>query len=104
MATTYEIPLSAEPQSFTIALGTTEYRLSLQYLDTEEGGWMLNIADTSGNVILSGIPLVTGHDLLEQYAYLGLGGALYVETDTDVDAVPTFDNLGSTGHLYFVVP
>lgn len=104
MATTYEIPLSAEPQSFSITLGSTEYRLSLQYLDTTEGGWLLNIADTSGNPIASGLPLVTGHDLLEQYAYLGIGGALYVGTDADPDAVPTFDNLGTASHVYFVVP
>ncbi|MCX5495362.1 hypothetical protein OSH11_11640 [Kaistia dalseonensis] len=103
MTTTYEIPLSATPQTFSITLGTTQYRLGLAYLDTIEGSWILNISDTDGNSILAGVPLVTGHDLLEQYAYLGFAGALYVATDADLDAVPTFENLGTSSHLYFQV-
>lgn len=99
----YEIPLSPDPQSFSITLGATEYRLSLLYLDTEEGGWLLDIGDTNGNAIVNGIPLVTGHDLLEQYAHLGFAGTLTVSTDADPDAVPTFDNLGLASHLFFTV-
>lgn len=104
MTTTYEIPLSAEPQSFTISLAGIEYKLRVVYADVAEGGWVVDIADVSGNPIVAGIPLVTGHDLLEQYAYLGLGGQLVVATDGDPDAVPTFANLGTTSHLYFITP
>jgi hypothetical protein len=46
--------------------------------------------------------LVTGADLLEQFGYLDLGGAFIVQTDHDIDAVPTFANLGTAGRLYFV--
>ncbi|MCX5516239.1 hypothetical protein C3941_19810 [Kaistia algarum] len=103
MTKVYEVPLSATPQVFSITLGSTQYRLRLAYLDTIEGGWILDIADTNDNSILAGIPLVTGRDLLEAYAYLALGGELWVQTDADVDAVPTFDNLGAAGNLYFQV-
>jgi hypothetical protein len=41
---------------------------------------------------------------LQQYQYLGFGVALLVATDGDLDAVPTYDNLGQQSHLYFYVP
>jgi hypothetical protein len=102
MANIYEIPLTAQPQSFFITLGGIEYRLTLQWRETVGGGWFLDIADSTLNPIISGIPLVTGADLLGQYAYLGIPGKLGVATDGDPDAVPTFTNLGSQSHLYFV--
>ena len=104
MATTYEIPLSPSPQTFSILLAGVSYQLTVHYIDAPMGGWLLDIADQSGNDILCGAPLVTGHDLLEQYAYLDLGGQLFVQTDADPDAVPTFNNLGVESHLYFVTP
>lgn len=100
--TVYEIPLSGANQTFPITLGTTEYRLTFVYRKATDAGWIMDIADTEGVAIVSGISLVTGADLLAQYAYLGIGGSLYVTTDGDADAVPTFDNLGSTAHLYWV--
>lgn len=107
MATTYEIPLSPEPQRFNITLGDVEYQLRLSYQDAPEGGWLLDIfngSDDPGAPIVSGIPLVTGANLLEQYDYLSFPGELWVTTDADPDAVPTFANLGSAGRLYFVMP
>lgn len=97
----FEIPLTPQPQTFTIALSGVDYRLTVQWRNAEQGGWVLDIADTSNNPIIEGIPLVTGVDLLEQYAYLGLGGVLWCQTTADPDAVPTFDNLGSGSHLYW---
>ena len=67
------------------------------------GVWVLDIADASGNDILSGLPLVTGADLLAQYGYLGFGGGLWVQTASAPDAPPTFDNLGDDGQVYWVV-
>ena len=98
--TVYEIPLSPTPQTFQISLAGTVYTLTLYWADPF--GWFLNIADASGNPILNGVPLVTGADLLAQYAYLGFGGSLIVQTSHDTDAVPTFTNLGINSHLYFV--
>ncbi len=97
----YEIPLSPTPQRLTIALGAATYQLRVFYANTDQGGWLLDIADATGNPLACGIPLVTGADLLGQYAYLGIGGKLFVVSDADPSAVPTFANLGVGSHLLF---
>lgn len=66
--------------------------------------WVVDILDQDGNPILMGVPLVTGCDLLEQFAYLGFGLQMIAQTDFDTDAVPTFENLGREGHLYLLTP
>jgi predicted Zn-dependent protease with MMP-like domain len=101
MSTPYEIPLTAAPQQLLISLANVTYQLTVKWND-EASVWVLDIADSSGNGILNGIPLVTGTDLLGQFAYLGLGGSLVAQTDSDLTSPPTFTNLGDTGHLYFV--
>jgi hypothetical protein len=99
----FEIPLSGQSQTFNIVLASVTYQLTLTWRNAGSCGWILDIADSSGNPLIQGIPLVTGADLLAQYRYLGFTGSLVVKTDADPDAVPTYDNLGSTSHLYFVV-
>lgn len=99
--TIYEIPLSGDPQSLFIVLAGIEYKLTFIFRDVDQGGWIMDIATTTGAPIVAGIPLVTGADLLAQYAYLGLNVEMRVTTDSNMDAVPTFDNLGSASHLYF---
>lgn len=103
MSTPFDIPLSPTPQVFTIQLVNTFYQLTVQWNRAAQA-WVLDIADVNGIPILSGVALVTGVNLLEQFAYLVLGGQLIVQTDHDTFAVPTYANLGSTGHLYYVVP
>lgn len=98
----YEIPLSPTPQRFSITLGGVQYRMTVQYRNINEGGWIMDIADSTGSPIIQGIPLVTGIDLLAQYRHLGISGQLRVQTTSDPDAVPTFDNLGTDSHLYWV--
>lgn len=100
--TAYEIPLTADPQVFAIALAGVTYSLTLRW-NTAAECWFLDIADRSRQTILSGVPVVTGLDLLAQYEYLELGGMLVVQTDHDADAVPTLANLGTTSHVYFLV-
>lgn len=100
---TFEIPLTPAPQRFSISLGGQEYQLRLSYQNAPEAGWLLDINQSgSGTPIACGLPLVTGADLLGQYEYLGIPGQLWVATDGDPDAVPTYDNLGQGGRLYFV--
>lgn len=98
----FEIPLNPQAQSFLIPLAGTTYSLRL-YWNTPASCWGLDIADASAAPLVRGIPLVTGVDLLAQYAYLNFPGALICQTDHDPDAVPTFTNLGLTSHLYFVL-
>jgi hypothetical protein len=101
MATAYEIPLQASAQTFVIQLAGVTYGMTLHWCDPNQT-WILDIADGDGNALVQGIPLVTGADLLAPYGYLGFGGSLYAQTDYDTFAPPTYDNLGSAGHLYFV--
>lgn len=98
----YEIPLSAKPQILTININGTYYELTVKW-NPVSACWVLDIADTSGNAIVSGIAIVTGCNLVEQYAYLGLNFTLFAQTDGSVYTPPTYDSLGSTGHLYFEV-
>ena len=100
--TAYEIPLQATPQTLAITLAGVQYKLTVRWNNINQS-WVIDVADSNGNKILSGIPMVTGADLLEQFGYLDFGGELIVQTDNDPDAVPMFTNLGDTGHLYFVV-
>lgn len=100
MSTPYSIPLTAQPQTFTINLAGVVYTFTLLWRKTV--GWVLDIADSQGNPLLYGMPLVTGCDLLAQFKYLGIGGQLIAQTTSDPDAVPTFENLGTDGNLYFV--
>lgn len=101
----YEIPLVAGAQTFLISLGGTEYRFTVTYLDVDQGGYVLSIADTDGNLIVSSIPMVTGADLLAQHRHLSIGGGgrLILQTDGEDTAVPTYEGLGTTSRLYFVV-
>jgi hypothetical protein len=112
MTTIYEIPLSGSPQSFNIALPISNtvppvsnlYRLVFQYRDgqTGMGGWVVDIYDGNGNPLLCGAPLVTGTDLLAQFAYLNFGAMMYVYSDGQPDLPPTFDNLGTGSHVLWI--
>lgn len=100
--TTYEIPLSPQPQLFAIQLAGVTYYLTLRW-NIFSAAWVLDIADQDRVAKLTGIPIITGIDLLGQYAYMNFGGLLIAQTDGDPDAVPTYDNLGSAGRVYFLV-
>lgn len=102
----FEIPLSGSPETFSISLNGTTYALTLQFRDNSEGGWTLDIADADRVMIVAGIPLITGANLLEQYGHLGIAGgaALYMANTAGGDAVPTYANLGTDTHLVLVTP
>lgn len=102
MTTYYEIPLSPNAQTFQIPLAGVTYSMTIKWNWTN-ASWILDIADASGNPLISGIPLVTGADLLEQYGYVGIGGSLYVQTDNEPNVVPGYSDLGITGHVYFAI-
>lgn len=104
--TSYPIPLAGYPEAFSIALNGATYKLTVQYRDNDLGGWFLDIADSKGAPIISGIAMVTGANLLEQYGYLGIagGGALYLVNSAGGDAAPAFGNLGTDVQLVMVTP
>jgi hypothetical protein len=80
--------LTVEPQTITAAISFS--------------GWCFDMFTAAGVPILSSVPLVTGLDLLAQFAYLGLGLAFFVATDEAPLNTPTYENLGLTAHLYFM--
>lgn len=99
---TFEIPLSPDPQRFTITLSGVEYRLTVQYREAGGAGWVLDIADASNQSLVGGIPLVTGVNLLRQYRHLGFTGGIWAQGAVDPDSVPTFDDLGIGSHVFWV--
>jgi len=105
MATTpavFEIPLVSAPQDLQISLSGNDYRLVITWNWLVEL-WMLDIYDARSNTpMVLGTPLVTGADLLEQFAHMGFPGSLVVQTDHDPMTVPTFNNLGYLSHLFYV--
>lgn len=102
--TVFEVPTTpGTPQQFTITMQGVTYTLRLHWCDPGSV-WVLDIMDENQVPILQGVPLVTGADLLGQFSYLNFGGMLVVQSDPEKEVPPDFDGLGSTGHLYFVIP
>lgn len=98
MSTT-EIQLSANNQKFTVTLNGTGYAFQIIW---REAFWALDIYDRSQNLLIGGLPMVTGTDLLEQYGYMGFGFELRIVSDDPAQPNPTKTNLGDTTHLYAV--
>lgn len=99
--TNFLIPLVNVPQTFNIDLAGVTYNLTCRWNDSFEAGWLLDIADSAQNPIVSGLPLITGANVLAGLDYLGIDGTLFVFTNGDPNAVPTLDNLGIDSNLYF---
>jgi len=95
-----EIPLSPDNQLFRIQLAAVTYTLQIIWRDA--AGWIMDVMDSGGTPILSGVPLVTGANLLAQYPQLGISGALVVATDVGAPDDATKTNLGTYAHLLFV--
>lgn len=89
------------PQRLFVSLSGTTRQVTLRWC-APNASWILDVADQDGVLVLSGVPLITGADLLAQFEYLNIGGSMVVQTDNDADAVPTFANLGDLGHLFYL--
>jgi hypothetical protein len=96
-----ELPFDATPQRVTITLVSVNYQVQLTW-NVPAQCWITDIADSDGNPLAGGIPLVTGADLFEQFAYLGFGGQLLVYSDHAADIPPGWAGLGLTGHVLFL--
>lgn len=97
----FEIPTTSESQRMSIQLGDRVYSIMLWWNEFS-ACWVIDISDVDQNLIVSGIPLVTGTDLLGQFKHLDIPGGLLVQSDNDAFQVPDKVSLGVTGRLYFV--
>ena len=67
--------------------------------------WLLDIADPSGNQIITGLPLLIGHMITAQYVTLALPiGDLFATDDTNQDMQPTQFSFGVTNSLWYGDP
>jgi hypothetical protein len=98
----FKVPLLPQPQRFSVFLSSVEYIMVVKW-NTVSACWIMDLLDVNDAPVLTGIPLVTGADLLAQFEYLEIGGQMIVQTDNLPYAVPTFENLGTTGNLYYLV-
>lgn len=95
-----EIPLSPDNQQFTTDINGVSYQIRSLWRDN--AGWVVDLMDASGAPVVSDIPLVTGANLLSQYAYLNLGFGLVVVCDDPSQDYPTKTDLGIKSHLLVV--
>jgi hypothetical protein len=99
----FKIPLLNEPQKFAIDLNGKPFIMTSRY-NPEMPNWNLSMQDgETEEFIFTGLPLVTGLDLLSQFAHLGIEGSFIVFTDGDDLAIPTELNLGVESNLYYLV-
>jgi len=99
----YEIPTQGGvPERFLVDLSGATYEMVLRWNEALQG-WSLDIATQAGVPLVQGLTLVPGVDLLQQHRHLGIPGALEVKTLPKDETNPTFDGLGTSSRLYYVV-
>jgi hypothetical protein len=110
MATVTEIPtLSGRPFSEIVTWQGASYTLHFKWNRMAQY-WLLDIWDgLNAAPILSGLAVVTGCDVLEQFAYLPLAAHTIITVMTigpanSPDQIPNFTNLGGDGRVYLVLP
>jgi len=94
------LPFTTDPaQTVTVQLGARSLQFDLQWND-RRNWWTMDITDSpTSTILIQGIPLVLGSDLLRAYD-LGLGHFIVIdETSTDTEA--TFDSLGVSTNVYW---
>ena len=91
----YEIPLIPKSHTAATTINGADCGLALNW-NSEMAAWIMDVSDSAGNALISGIVLVSGVDLLGQFEHVGIGAGMA----TDGDA--TYLNLGTDVRLYFV--
>nr|WP_242452421.1 hypothetical protein [Morganella morganii] len=98
MMNTIEIPVSIKNQQLDIRLGGKYYRIRLVY--RQFCGWVADMMDQAGTEIFTGVPLVSGMDILEPYRYMGFNGSLIFVCDETAGEL-SFSEFGRKNRLYF---
>lgn len=97
------LPVSSDSaQTFITQLGDVKYLFNLRWNDRSQCWCMDMLTDSDQVVLLQGIPLVLGCDLLQPYN-LGIGRMLVVdESGQGLDA--SYNDLGSRVKVYWFSP
>lgn len=106
MATIQSFPMRNDlPQySFNITLSGTIFQAQVIY-NIRMSRWILNINDSAGNAILSGIPVLILRNLTGQYTTLTIPEGTFIAVDnTQQDTQPTQFSFGVDHSLYYVDP
>lgn len=89
---------------FTITLSGVLFQLEFKY-NTRMSRWILSINDPSGNQIMSGIPILIGRALFNQYVELPIPeGTFFAQDNTLQEQQPTQFSFGLQNTLYYVDP
>lgn len=97
----FTIPLTNQNQTLQISLLGITYILAVRW-NALAGLWYLDINDVNNKPLLNGIPMTAGVNLLKQFSYLGIGGALVAQNVNNPALPVDYAGLGSTGFLLFI--
>jgi hypothetical protein len=110
MATTVEILTQPGPPfRERVTINDLTYTIRFSW-NNRANCWSMEFWDAGNSFrVLCGVALVTGADLLEQFAYLPLGAhailtAMTIGPALSPDTMPNATNLGIDGHLYLTTP
>jgi len=97
------VPLTNSPnQSLSVSLNVNGAVLRLQlfiYFNDMAQYWAMQILDSSGNILISEVPLLTGSwpaaNMLAQYGYMNIGSAYLINLGQTSDDYPNQNELGN---------
>lgn len=90
--------------TFPITLNGVNFVFQLLF-NVRMNRWIMNISDSSGNQILSGIPVLINRNLTGQYATLAIPkGSFFVVDDTGQFTQPTQFSFGVDHSCYYIDP
>ncbi len=106
MAAIFTFPLRNDlPQySFNITLSGTIFQIQMIY-NVRMDRWIMNINDSAGNQILSGLPILIQRNITGQYGTLAIPAGVFLAQDnTGQDTQPTQFSFGVDHTCYYIDP
>lgn len=91
--------------SFQTTLAGTQYTMVVRY-NTRMSRWMLDIDDSTGNPLITGLPLLINRNIAGQYTYNAEipQGILFCTDDTNTGTQPTRLSFGTTNSGWYLDP
>lgn len=98
----FQLPFTNIPQRFSVDLGGVTYVMVNRWNPIAEL-WYIDVYDQDDNPLLMNLPLVTGTDLFEQFAFMKPPGKMIVYTEGDEGESPTLETLGFSSNVWLVI-